>query len=169
MDSQQFQVGDKLVYPNHGIAELEHVGGSPIMPDGIECYHLRLLCNNSRLVIPLVNKNRCGLRRPYQKEDVAPLFRILEAGCVRPADEWRGRYRENLNLMATGRLEDVAEVLKDLTHLQQRKSLTFRERTMFARAKYLLVSEMAWAMSIPEPELEKLVVLCIERSLNQPS
>jgi CarD family transcriptional regulator len=67
--------------------------------------------------------------------------------------------------MKTGRLEDVADVLKNLSEVQKRKSLSFREKKMYDRAKYLLVSEVAIVKNIPEPEAEKLIHKCIEKSL----
>jgi CarD family transcriptional regulator len=67
--------------------------------------------------------------------------------------------------MKTGRLEDVADVLKNLNEVQKRKSLSFREKKMYDRAKYLLVSEVAIVKDIPEVEAEKLIHKCLEKSL----
>jgi CarD family transcriptional regulator len=64
--------------------------------------------------------------------------------------------------MKTGRLTDVAEVLKNLRLVSQRKSLSFREKKMYERAKYFIVSEVAHVKGINEREAEELV----EQSLN---
>ena len=163
-----FKVGDKLVYPNHGVTVVEHIGESPIMPAGDSYYHLRLLANNSRLMVPITNQDRVGLRRLYQQKEVKGLLGLLEQKPVKSHTDWKGRYRENLEKMKTGRLEDVAEVLKNLSEVQKRKRLSFRAKKMYDRAKYLLVSEVAIVKNIPEPEAEKLIYKCIEKSLGAP-
>ena len=91
-----FKVGDKLVYPNHGVTVVEHIGDSPIMPPGDSYYHLRLLANNSRLVVPIMNTDRVGLRRLYQQKEIKGLLSLLEEKTVKSHTDWKGRYRENL-------------------------------------------------------------------------
>src|SRR6185503_8204323 len=160
-----FKVGDKLVYPNHGVTVVEHIGESPIMPSGSSYYHLRLLANNSRLVVPITNTDRVGLRRLYQQKEIKGLLSLLEEKLVKSHTDWKGRYRENLEKMKTGRLEDVAEVLKNLNEVSKKKSLSFREKKMYDRAKYLIVSEVAIVKGIPEMEAEKLIEKSLDKSL----
>ena len=160
-----FKVGEKLVYPNHGVTVVEQIGESPIMGAGDTYYHLRLLANNSRLMVPIMNTDRVGLRRLYQQKEIKGLLSLLEQTLVKSHTDWKGRYRENLEKMKSGRLEDVADVLKNLNEVQKRKSLSFREKKMYDRAKYLLVSEVAIVKGIPEAEAEKLIQKSLERSL----
>ncbi len=162
-----FKVGEKLVYPNHGVTVVEQIGESPIMGADIY-YHLRMLGNNSRLMVPTQNTDRVGLRRLYQQKEVKSLFSLLEQRVAKSHTDWKGRYRENLEKMKTGRLEDVAEVLKNLNEVSKKKSLSFREKKMYDRAKYLLVSEVAIVKGIPEAEAEKLIQKSLEKSLAGP-
>jgi CarD family transcriptional regulator len=160
-----FKVGEKLVYPNHGVTVVEQIGESPIMDAGESYYHLRLLATNSRLMVPIRNIDRVGLRRLYQPKEIKGLISLLEQKGQKSHTDWKGRYRENLEKMKTGRLEDVAEVLKNLNEVQKRKSLSFREKKMYDRAKYLLVSEVAIVKGIPEIEAEKLIQKSLDKSL----
>jgi CarD family transcriptional regulator len=59
--------------------------------------------------------------------------------------------------MRTGSLLEVAYVLKSLLVLNQTKALSFREKKMLERARYLLVSEMAMAKNVEETEMELLL------------
>ena len=163
-----FKIGEKLVYPNHGVTVVEQIGSSPIMGADDTYYHLRLLGNNSRLMVPTQNTDRVGLRRLYQQKEIKSLFSLLEARVAKSHTDWKGRYRENLEKMKTGRLEDVAEVLKNLNEVSKKKSLSFREKKMYDRAKYLLVSEVAIVKGIPEAEAEKLIAKSLEKSLVAP-
>ncbi|HVT44741.1 MAG TPA: CarD family transcriptional regulator [Thermoanaerobaculia bacterium] len=158
-----FKVGDKLVYPNHGVTVVEQIGES-VLAESNTCYHLRLLANDSRLMVPVANTDRVGLRRLYPQKEIKSLLTALEKKESKTHSDWKGRYRENLERMKTGRLEDVADVLKNLDEVQKRKSLSFREKKMYDRAKYLLVSEIAIVKNIPETEAENLVERCLSKA-----
>jgi len=60
-----FKVGEKIVYPNHGVSVVEKIGEGfatePVAPRSF--YHLRLLSNNSRVMVPVGNTDLIGLRR----------------------------------------------------------------------------------------------------------
>ena len=160
-----FKIGERLVYPNHGVTVVEQIGESAILEPGDTYYHLRLLQNNSRLMVPIRNTERVGLRRLYQQKEIKGLVLLLESKPTKSPTDWKGRYRENLEKMKTGRLEDVADVLKNLSEVQLRKSLSFREKKMYDRAKYLIVSEVAIVKGINEQEAEKLIEKSIDKSL----
>ena len=67
--------------------------------------------------------------------------------------------------MRTGRLTEVAEVLKNLRLVSERKSLSFREKKMFERAKYFIVSEVAHVRGITEPDAMRQVEQALDSSL----
>ncbi len=160
-----FKVGQKVVYPNHGVSLVEKIEQSHI--DGVEqlYYHLRLLSNNSKVMVPKSNLELVGLRPLCQTREVRALFDILEDGNIDTYKDWKGRYKQNLDKMKTGRLFDVAEVLKNLRLVSQRKSLSFREKKMYERAKYFIVSEVAHVRSITEREAEEQVEAALTSSL----
>jgi len=160
-----FKVGEKLVYPNHGVTVVEEIGASPVFGTDDSYYHLRLLANNSRLMVPITNTDRVGLRRLYQQKEIKGLISLLEEHVKKAHTDWKGRYRENLEKMKTGRLEDVAEVLKNLNEVSKKKSLSFREKKMYDRAKYLIVSEVAIVKGIPELDAENLIEKSLDKSL----
>jgi CarD family transcriptional regulator len=162
-----FKVGQKLVYPNHGVTVVETIAAGSI--DGNEqlYYHLRLLSNNSKVMVPKANLELVGLRPLCQTREVRALFEILEDGNIDTYKDWKGRYKQNLDKMKTGRLTEVAEVLKNLRLVSQRKSLSFREKKMYERAKYFIVSEVAHVKDIHEREAEDLVERALTSSLEK--
>jgi CarD family transcriptional regulator len=160
-----FKVGEKLVYPNHGVTVVENIGMNPVMGTEDTYYHLRLLANNSRLMVPIGNTDRVGLRRLYQQKEIKGLLSLLEERVQKSHTDWKGRYRENLEKMKTGRLEDVAAVLKNLNEVSKKKSLSFREKKMYDRAKYLIVSEVAIVKGITEIDAEKVIEKALDKSL----
>ena len=65
--------------------------------------------------------------------------------------------------MRTGSIYDVVEVLKSLTFLSKSKSLSFREKRMLDRAKFLVVSEITEVLGEKTPEVEVKVEQALER------
>jgi CarD family transcriptional regulator len=137
--------------------------------DGVEqlYFHLRLLSNNSKVMVPKANLDLVGLRPLCHTRDVRALLDILEDGNIDTYNDWKGRYKQNLDKMKTGRLTEVAEVLKNLRLVSQRKSLSFREKKMYERAKYFIVSEVAHVKDISEREAEELVEQALASSLEK--
>jgi CarD family transcriptional regulator len=164
-----FKIGQKVVYPNHGVTVVEKIG--PAEMDGIEqtYLHLRLLSNNSRVMVPKTNVDLVGLRPLVEKSEIRSLFSILEDSNIDTYKDWKGRYKQNLDKMKTGRLTDVAEVLKNLRLVSMKKSLSFREKKMYERAKYFIVSEVAHVKNITEKESEGLVEKAINSAIEKRS
>ena len=162
-----FKIGEKVVYPNHGVTVVENIGESNINGSKHTFLHLRLLANDSKLMVPVDNSHRIGLRPLYKRTEIKGLMSLLEIRVGSKVSDWKDRYRENLEKMKTGKLEDVASVLKNLNQVAKRKSLSFREKKMYDRAKYLLVSEIAIVKGITEIDAEGLIEKSLDKSLAQ--
>lgn len=139
----EFQVGDRVVYPNQGVGIIEDVCRTSIGGCDEELYKLRLLDSNSLVMIPLSNAKMIGVRRLCTSKDLSSIFGILAGDSIDTARDWKCRYKDNLEKMMTGSIFEVAEVLKGLHFLSFQKSLSFREKKMFDRARQLVVSEIA--------------------------
>ncbi|MEE8536847.1 MAG: CarD family transcriptional regulator, partial [Acidobacteriota bacterium] len=85
------------------------------------------------------------------------VFRILRSSDMTVASDWKGRYQENSDRMRTGSIEEVAQVLKNLALLSQSKSLSYRERKMLDKARYLVVSEIAEVSRQSEQKVEEKI------------
>jgi len=139
----EFQVGQKVIYPNHGIGVVESIQTRPTPAGKISLYKLRILANDSRVWVPQQNADGVGLRHVITASDVRKIFIILGDGTIDQHPNWKGRFKENSDKMRTGSIFEVAIVLKGLTFLSKKKTLSFREKRMLDRAKFLIVSEIA--------------------------
>ncbi len=160
-----FEVGQKVVYPNHGVSVVEEISSSKFDELEQTLYHLRLLSNNSKVMVPKENLDLVGLRPLGDKAQIQQLFETLEDGQIETYKDWKGRYKQNLDKMKTGQLLEVAGVLKNLCLVSQKKSLSFREKKMYERAKYFIVSEVAHVKDLGEEDAEALVEQKLENSL----
>jgi len=151
----ELRIGDKVVYPNHGLAVIENINERSLGGQNIQFYNLRIFSNSSLVMIPKTAVQTVGLRKIINDKEVNKLYRILQNGQVDEYDNWMGRYRENLEKMQSGSIFKVAEVLKNLFYLSNQKDLSYREKKMFSKARYLIVSELKEVQELPEPDIEK--------------
>jgi CarD family transcriptional regulator len=80
-------------------------------------------------------------------------------------DDWKGRFQANSDKMRTGDIRAMAEVLKSLTILNEVKPLSYRERRMLDRARFLLVTELAEALGKDSDEMESKIDAALAESM----
>jgi CarD family transcriptional regulator, regulator of rRNA transcription len=158
-----FQVGDKVIYPNHGLGVVEKIEEKTILGTTCGFFHLRILSNETTVLVPVVNVDNVGLRRAITDEEVERLFHLLGDGKIDNHQNWKGRFKDNSDKMRTGSIYDMADVLKSLTFLAKSKSLSFREKRMLDRAKSLIISEISEVMRLTVIEVEDRVEKALER------
>lgn len=157
-----FQVGDKVIYPNHGLGVIQQIETKTIMGTTCGFYYLRM-ANETTVLVPVDNVDGVGLRRAVNDDEIARLFSLLGDGKIDSHQNWKGRFKDNSDRMRTGSIYDVVEVLKSLTFLAKSKSLSFREKRMLDRAKFLVVSEISEVMGQKAVAIEKQVEEALER------
>jgi CarD family transcriptional regulator len=162
-----FKVGDKVVYPNHGIGVIENIERRDIGNIDAEFLRLRIMANDSTVMVPKGNTVNVGLRPIVSKKEVDQVFDVLKDNSVKVFDDWKGRFQENSDKMRTGSITEVALVFKSLSHLALQKNLSYRERRMLDRARYLIVSEIAEVAKLTEAEAEVKVDRAVAHGFKQ--
>jgi len=152
-----FKVGQKVVYPNHGIGTIEQIEQKQIGAVALPFYTLRLAATNSLVLVPVSNAVEVGLRRPISSVECETLFKALAHDFATPPSDWKDRFKDFSDKMRTGNIFEVSEVLKHLSYLSQIKPLSFREQRMLERSRYLVVSELAAVCRQPECNIEPRV------------
>ena len=158
-----FQIGDKVIYPNHGLGVVEKVEEKTILGTTAGFFHLRIISNETTVLVPVSNVDNVGLRRAITDEEVERLFHLLSDGKIDNHQNWKGRFKDNSDKMRTGSIYDMADVLKSLTFLAKSKSLSFREKRMLDRAKALIVSEISEVMRLTAATVEERVNEALEK------
>lgn len=159
-----FEIGDKVVYPNHGIGVVEDILSESAIDTG-DFYKLRILANATVVKVPVHNVDGVGLRRVITEKDVERIFDLLENRKIVTHSNWKGRYKDNSDKMRSGSIYDVAGVLKDLSFLSKKKSLSFREKRMLDRARFLIVSEVAEVAEEPQDLVEQKIDIALSRGM----
>src|SRR5437870_13815877 len=164
MSDGNFHIGDKVVYPNHGVGVIEQISSRTIGQVVEKFYLLKIKSSSLKVMVPFHNVNTVGLRRVVRNGEIQKILDYLTDGeCDNNAD-WKYRFKENSERMRTGSLLEVAAVLKSLLLLNQSKPLSFREQKMLERARYLLVSELALAKNQGEDAVESILTKALLKS-----
>jgi CarD family transcriptional regulator len=151
-----FRVGDKAVYPAHGVAEITGIESKEIGGTKLSFYILRIMENGMRIMVPMKNVAQVGLRAVASKTEVKEVYDILKSREVSVEGQtWNRRYREYMEKIKTGSVFEVAEVLRDLSILKSDKDLSFGERKMLDTARSLLVKELAVAKNAKEEKIQR--------------
>jgi CarD family transcriptional regulator len=158
-----FQVGDKVIYPNHGLGIVERIEEKTILGTTCGFFHLRIVSNDTTVLVPVANVDGVGLRKAITDEEVERLFMLLSDGKIDNHQNWKGRFKDNSDKMRTGSIYDMADVLKSLTFLSKSKSLSFREKRMLDRAKALIISEISEVIREKAIAVEERVDQALEK------
>ncbi|MBX2813804.1 MAG: CarD family transcriptional regulator [Myxococcales bacterium] len=152
MESLPFQVGDKAVYPAHGVVEVTDIEQKEVGGETHKFYILRMLDNGMKVMIPT---GANALREIMSPAAVQEVFEVLRENKIAvESTTWNRRYREYKDKIDSGDPKQIAEVLRDLYLLKNDKDLSFGERKMLDTAKALLVKELSIARDMKENEVE---------------
>ncbi|MDI6023916.1 CarD family transcriptional regulator [Leucobacter sp. UT-8R-CII-1-4] len=154
----QFEVGETVVYPHHGAAKIIEVKKRKL--GGEEKLFLKLQVNQGDLTIevPAENCDLVGVRDVIDQEGLEQVFEVLRAPFTEEPTNWSRRYKANLEKLASGDVIKVSEVVRDLWRRDQEvKSLSAGEKRMLAKARQILVSELALAEKTDEDKASEML------------
>ena len=78
------------------------------------------------------------------------LFAVLRKKEARMPTNWSRRFKNHVEKLKSGDIYQVAEVVRNLTIREKDKGLSAGEKRMLAKAKQILISELALAEKTDE-------------------
>ncbi len=152
-----FSVGETVVYPHHGAALIEAIETRVIK--GVEKLYLVLRVAQGDLTVrvPAENAEIVGVREVVGEEGLGKVFDVLRAPHTEEPTNWSRRYKANLEKLHSGNVMKVAEVVRDLWRRERERGLSAGEKRMLAKARQILVSELALAERVAEDKAEVLL------------
>ena len=153
----QFEVGETVVYPHHGAAKIIEVKKRKL--GGEEKLFLKLQVNQGDLTIevPAENCDLVGVRDVIDQEGLEQVFEVLRAPFTEEPTNWSRRYKANLEKLASGDVIKVSEVVRDLWRRDQDRGLSAGEKRMLAKARQILISELALAEKTDEEQASNVL------------
>ncbi len=149
-----FKVGDKAVYPAHGVGEITDIQQRKIGGKERSFYILKIVENGMKIMVPTETASTTGMRCIISRKEAKEVVTILKSDEIAVKTQpWNRRYREYMEMLKSGSPKEVAKVLRDLYRLRKDKDLSFGERRLLDTARTLLVSELALSLKTTETEM----------------
>lgn len=165
-----FQIGEKVVYPNHGIGTIENISTRSFGEAYERFYLLKLTYNSMTVMVPFSHVEEIGLRKVTRNGEVGRVLCFLADGICKCKGDWKNRFKDNSDKMRNGSLLEIAEVLKTLLILQVEKPLSFREKKMLDRARHMLITELSISRGLGEAQAVDLLQKALAKaSLSLPT
>jgi CarD family transcriptional regulator len=152
-----FEVGETVVYPHHGAARIEEIKMRTVKGEEKMYLKLKVAQGDLTIEVPAENVDLVGVRDIVDGEGLEEVFRVLQAEFTEEPTNWSRRYKANLEKLASGDVIKVAEVVRDLWRRDQDRGLSAGEKRMLAKARQVLVSELALAKKTSEDEATELL------------
>ena len=162
----EFKVGEVVVYPHHGAAEITAIEQREMGGETLEFLVLQIKHSDLVVRVPSKNAEHVGVRDVVGKEGLEKVFSVLRETDVEEAGNWSRRYKANQERLASSDINKVAEVVRDLWRRDQDRGLSAGEKRMLAKARQILVGELALATPVDEKKadaLEEEIQATIER------
>src|SRR5436305_6912858 len=151
-----FKVGETVVYPHHGAALIEAIETRVIKGEEKKYLVLKVAQGDLTVRVPADNAEIVGVRDVVGQEGLDRVFDVLRAPHTEEPTNWSRRYKANLEKLASGDVNKVAEVVRDLWRREQDRGLSAGEKRMLAKERQILVSELAHADSTEDAKAETI-------------
>src|SRR5262245_15905835 len=160
-------IGNKVIYPSQGPCLIGPVVKRVVDGKPVRFYKLTLLDDSGgELLVPVDKIQAIGIRPLLNRSDIPKLLGLLKKSAG-TAKDWKQRANDNLKLLTSGSAFDLAEVVKSLTRLGEKKALSFRERQTLEKARKLLIDEISEVMGETKSAVEEHIGKVLKASITK--
>ena len=137
-----YEIGDKIVYPMHGAGVGKDIEEKEIFDTTQMYYLMEIVSEGMEILIPVDKADEVGVRDIVTSDVIEKMLDSLEGPSDQMNGNWSKRYQDNMDILKSGDIFDVAKVVKNLTLLDRKKGLSTGEKKMLTSARNFLISEM---------------------------
>lgn len=152
-----YQIGDRIVYPMHGAGVVESIEDREFLGENQRFLVVSLPLKHMKVMLPERNVVTLGVRGVIEPHKVCDVLTVLGEETDEMNQNWNRRYRDNMDKIRSGDIFEVAQVVRNLTHMDQIKGLSTGERKMLSDSRQILVSELILAQDATESDVERLI------------
>lgn len=152
-----YKIGDKIVYAVHGAGTIVDIQEIEILNNTETYYILQLPINDIKISIPESELDTGKIRPIISKEEGEKVMDILRSERTEMSSNWGKRYRDNLELLKSGDIFEIADIVRNLTILDSEKTLSASEKKMLNDAKRVMVSELVVVGTMTKEEASELI------------
>jgi CarD family transcriptional regulator len=161
---KEYKPKDYVVYPKHGVGQILAVSSKTIGNIEVQCYEIKFEKDKAIGLLP-INK-QIHLRPLSTINQVNKSIYILKSKPKIKRSMWSRRAQEYEQKITSGKIYDLAEVVKDLNKgddLMVEQS--YSERQLFEKAYERILSEFQIVMNISREETQKKLDKALKRNL----
>ena len=146
-----FKVGDKAVYPGHGVGQITSIEDKDIMGSKLTFYSMKIMESGTKIMIPKNRLKSVGVRPVASKQEAKEVMDIISEAKLEEASKivgknWQKRHQSYMDKIKTGSIYEIAKVIRDLNQIKEEKELSYGEKRMMDKAKNILYSELSLTM-----------------------
>ncbi|KEK24521.1 CarD family transcriptional regulator [Bacillus gaemokensis] len=145
-----FQIGDKIVYPMHGAGVIESIEDKEVLGKTRQYCVIHMIISDMQVMIPMDKVSDSGIRYVVDKDTLNGVLVEFQQGESDHSLSWKQRYTINMEKMKNGKLQDGAEVVRDLIRRNKERALNASEKQMLDNARRILISEVALVQDVSE-------------------
>ena len=142
-----FAVGDKVVYPQHGATVIEDIETLDAFGTAREYLVLRFADGDLTLRVPSEQAAAVGLRQIISPGELDDVLDVLRRRDVRMPANWSRRFKNHTDMLRTGDVYQLAEVVRNLSRRHSDRALSVGEQRMLQTARRNLISELSLALA----------------------
>ena len=158
----EFNVGDVVVYPHHGAAKIAEIEERTLKGEATEYLVLQIQQSDLVVRVPKKSLEDVGVRDVVDAEGLKKVFEVLQETDVEEPKNWSRRYKANQEKLASGDVNKVSEVVRDLWRREQDRGLSAGEKRMLSKARQVLVGELAFADGCEDESLDEKIAAILE-------
>lgn len=153
----EFSLKQIIVYPSQGVGEIIDIFKKDFKGKQVQYYKIHIPVSDMNIMVPVENAKAMGIRCVVEKEQALKAIELLGEEFETPTSDWKQRYQQNIDLLHSGSVGDIAAIVRCLYHRSKIKELPAMERKLFESAKKLLEDELSYALGQSPKEIEKLL------------
>ena len=146
----EFEAGDFVVYPAHGVGRVEGIETHVIAGQEIQLYAITFEKERMTLKVPVTKAKNSGLRRLSTKDRIKVALETLQGRSRIRRTMWSRRAQEYEAKINSGDPVSIAEVVRDLYRGTDQSDQSYSERQIYQAALERLARELAAVEKIGE-------------------
>ena len=152
-----FSKGDKIVHSLHGAGVIEDLEEKEIDGSKQLYYVLRIPVGNLKIMISAGKAGTLGIREIYGKDEIMDVISSVAKVPITMPENWNQRYKENMEKIKSGKLEEVALVFRNLYERERERGLSTAEKKMMTNAKQIILSELILSQDVEKSCAEDIL------------
>lgn len=152
-----FEIGDKIVYPMHGAGVIDSIEKREFLGEEKDYFILKMPIGELDISVPTSNIDSMNIREVISKEEGEEVLEILEGDTTKMHNNWNVRYRRNQEILRTGDIFEIAQMVRNLSVLDEEKGLSTTEKKLLNRSRRIMASELVMSGALSHEEAEKMI------------